>query len=90
MSFRTFVNSLSVAKQHWSQFCLYFVAWKLQKYLFIILLLAQMENYLLYEEILRNSRAISFKGRRKKTLTFLCIQQYSRKDLEYITDEVCL
>ena len=49
-----------------------------------------MENYLLYEEILRNSRAISFKGRRKKTLTFLCIQQYSRKDLEYITNEVCV
>ncbi|KAI6660341.1 Serine/threonine-protein kinase ULK4-like [Oopsacas minuta] len=50
--------------------------------------LASMENYLLYEEILRTQRAVSFKGRKKKTLHFLCIQQYNRKDLEFITNEV--
>lgn len=47
-----------------------------------------MENYLLYEEILKTRRSVSYKGRRKKSLNFLCIQQYNRADLEYITNEV--
>ena len=47
-----------------------------------------MENYLLYEEILRAERAVSYKGRRKKFVNFVCIQQYNRQDLEYITNEV--
>lgn len=55
----------------------------------LLLIIAQMENFILYEEIGRGSRSVVYKGRRKGSIHFVAIICSEKAKRPELTNHVC-
>lgn len=55
----------------------------------MLLFIAQMENFILYEEIGRGSRSVVYKGRRKGSIHFVAIICSEKSKRPELTNHVC-